>query len=91
MSDIPDAKMLSAEQIEVRNTLLAAFGPILKGGDLVRALGFESFEALRQARRQKRLGIPIFAPPARRGLFAYTCDVADWIHGLRERARSGDS
>ncbi len=90
MTDFEDAESLTPDRAELRNTMLAAFGPVLKGSELVRALGFDSIEALRQARRQKRVGVPVFLAPARRGLFAYTCDVADWLHDLRTRAKGGE-
>ena len=70
--------------------MLAAFGPVLKGSDLVRALGFDTMEALRQAKRQKRVGVTVFTAPARKGLFAYTCDVADWLCDLRMGAKGGE-
>lgn len=70
MVDVDDAEMITPERAEVRSTLLAAFGPLLKGNELARALGFDSTEALRQAKRQKRIGVPVFAAPARKGLFA---------------------
>lgn len=90
MTDVEDAESLTPERSEVRNTMLAAFGPVLKGSELVRALGFDSMEALRQAKRQKRVGVPVFPAPARKGLFAYTCDVADWLHNLRAQAKGGE-
>ncbi|MDK8187290.1 MULTISPECIES: hypothetical protein [Sphingomonas] len=83
----PDA---TSERAEVRSTMLAAFGPVLKGSDLVRALGFDTMEALRQAKRQKRVGVTVFTAPARKGLFAYTCDVADWLCDLRMGAKGGE-
>lgn len=63
MTDVEDAESLTPERSEVRNTMLAAFGPVLKGSELVRALGFDSMEALRQAKRQKRVGVPVFLAP----------------------------
>ncbi len=90
MTDAKDDGSQTPERAEVRSAMLAAFGPMLKGNELVRALGFESLEALRQAKRQKRVGVPVFAAPARRGLFAYTCDVADWLHDLRAQAKGGE-
>lgn len=90
MTDVVDAEGITPERAEVRSTMLAAFGPVLRGNELVRALGFDSMEALRQAKRQKRVGVPVFVAPARKGHFAYTCDVADWLHDLRTQAKGGE-
>ena len=90
MAHIKDAESVILERAELRSTLLKAFGPVLKGHELVRALGFDSMEALRQAKRQKRIGVPVFPAPARKGLFAYTCDVADWLHDLRMQSKGGE-
>lgn len=90
MTHVEDVEWLTPERTEVRNTMLAAVGPLLKGSELVRALGFDSMEALRQAKRQKRIGVPVFPAPSRKGLFAYTCDVADWLHNLRAQEKGGE-
>lgn len=64
---------------ELKNDLLKLHGPIIGGQDLARALGFNSLKALRQAKSRDLLGLTVFTPPKRRGLYAVTSDVAEWI------------
>ncbi len=64
---------------QLRDEFLDLYGPVIGGTDLVRALGYGNAAAFRQARRQGRIGLKIFALPARRGSFALSTDVADWL------------
>jgi hypothetical protein len=70
---------------ELRREMDASRGPLLGGIALARALGLESLAALRQARRRGRIAINLFSLPQRRGYFALTADVAEWL----ARARLG--
>jgi len=72
---------------ELRREMDASRGPLLGGIALARALGLESLAALRQARRRGRITINLFSLPQRRGYFALTADVAEWL----ARARLGVS
>ena len=54
-------------------------GPLISGPDLWRALGFKSASAFHQAHSRGLLGVRVFKIPNRRGLFAITADVSDWI------------
>ncbi|PZU47452.1 MAG: hypothetical protein DI568_09630 [Sphingomonas sp.] len=63
----------------MRDELFGIYGPVIGGSDLVRALGYSNAAAFRQARRQGRVGLNIFNLPARRGSFALSADVADWL------------
>jgi hypothetical protein len=60
-------------------SLLDQYGPLMAGEQLVRALGFTSAAAMRQAKRRGLTGVRIFNMPNRRGVFALTTDVANWI------------
>lgn len=75
---------------ELRTTLEDRHGPVLGGGDLRRALGYVNAAALRQARRRGQVTVPLFTLPKRRGMFALTRDVADWLSDARTRAIGGD-
>jgi hypothetical protein len=46
-----------------------------------KAMGFKSPDALRQARRDGRLPISMFRIPGRRGWFAATQAVIEWLDG----------
>jgi len=68
--------------------LLSRHGPLMSGGDLWRTLGYSSGEAFRKARAQNRLEISVFSLPNRRGTFAFTRHVADWIKNLAMEVNS---
>lgn len=59
--------------------LLAEHGPLLNGKELWQTLGFRSSAAFRQAKLRDVIGVPVFSLPDRRGTFAFTADVADWL------------
>jgi len=59
--------------------LVDAHGLILSAGTAARVLGFSSTDALRLARSRGRLQIPMFRVDGRRGWFASTRDVAQWL------------
>ena len=64
--------------------LVAGHGPLLSGEDLWRNLGFRNSAAFRQAKLRGQLDIRVFSLPNRRGTFAFTHDVADWLRSLDE-------
>lgn len=67
---------------EVANELISTHGPLISGEDLWKTIGFTSAAAFRQARAQERLEITVFSLPNRRGTFAFTKHVADWLKNL---------
>lgn len=69
----------SSLQTELRESLLRIHGPLLGGEALVAALGHRSAASLRQARRRGQVAVPLFTISNRRGWFALTQDVADWL------------
>lgn len=70
-------------QAELRESLLRSHGPLLGGGALVAALGHRSAASLRQARRRGQVAVTLFTVPNRRGWFALTQEVADWLVSVR--------
>ncbi len=62
--------------------LLERHGPLIRGEDLVRYIGLESSNALRMAAQRGSLGFPVLKIPGRRGRFARTRDVADWLASM---------
>ncbi len=70
----------------LRAEMVRMHGPLLGGSTLVVALGLTNAAALRQARRRGHVAVALFTLPKRRGYFALTRDVADWLaqarHGL---------
>lgn len=71
----PDAKLAN----EMQRQLLAQYGPLLGGSALHQALGFASAAAMRQAAIRNQVGVRLFTIANRRGKFALTRDVADWL------------
>jgi len=59
--------------------LVQEHGPLLDAAATAKAMGFRTSDALRQARRDGRLAIPMFKIPGRRGWFSSTHAVAEWL------------
>lgn len=59
--------------------LVQEYGPLLDAAATAKAMGFRTSDALRQARRDGRLTIPMFKIKGRRGWFASTPAVAAWL------------
>lgn len=72
----------------LRNELESRHGPLLGGPTLVAALGLASAAALRQARKRGHVAVAVFTLPKRRGVFALTRDVADWLAQARTDSAS---
>lgn len=72
-----------AQQLETE--LFEKYGPILTGHDLIKCLGYSSLAALRQAVSRDKAPVPIFSIEERRGKFALTKDVAQWLAEQRNQ------
>lgn len=59
--------------------LTKIYGPLLASRDLWKILGFASPAAYRQSRTRGQLPITEFKIEGRRGKFALTLDVANWL------------
>jgi len=68
------------------NQLLEEHGPLISGEDLWKTIGFTSASAFKQAKSKHRLDIPVFSLPNRRGSYAFTMHVADWLRKLAKEA-----
>ena len=81
---------LNAEVLktQLRQEMEQVHGPLLGGTKLVAALGHANAASLRQARRRGRVPVPLFSLPQRRGFFALTRDIADWLAEARLTAAS---
>lgn len=62
--------------------MLREYGPLMGGEDLRRALGYRTWSAFARAVRAEALLVKVFEIPGRRGRFALTQDVADWLAQL---------
>lgn len=59
--------------------LYQRYGPMIGGAELAHVMGFRNTAALRQARRRGKIDVRTFRIAGRRGLFALTLDVSDWL------------
>lgn len=59
--------------------LLTRYGPMLGGRELYAALGFKSYAAFHRCKQLGELGVTVFTLPGRRGWFALTGDIAEWL------------
>lgn len=78
-----ESRDLGALKRHLRQELEQLHGPLLGGPKLIGALGHANAASLRQARRRGRVSVPLFTLPKRRGFFALTRDVADWLAEAR--------
>ncbi|MDP3607792.1 MAG: hypothetical protein Q8R74_01810 [Methylophilus sp.] len=62
------------------------YGPIISGVNLRTALGFNTYAAFYRSMQLEELGVKVFRLAGRKGWFAKTADVADWI----EKQSKGD-
>jgi len=67
---------------KLADELLSEHGPLISGEDLWRTMGFSNAGAFRQAKAQGRIEVPVFSLPNRRGTYAFTKHVADWLRNL---------
>ena len=86
--EVNDVTERLPEQIgeELASELLSKNGPLISGETLWKAIGFSNAGAFRQAKAQGRLEIPVFSLPNRRGTYAFTRHVADWLRNLATEA-----
>jgi hypothetical protein len=64
--------------------------PVLSGAETARILGFPTTEALYKARQAGRLPIDMFRVPGRRGWFASTPAVREWLQSVLSTDASRD-
>lgn len=76
-----------ALETELYKTLSSRYGEMIGGDKLRLVLGFSSLSALCQAISRDTLGLPVFHVTGRRGRFALTIDVADWLTTKRQAAK----
>jgi len=78
--------MLSDSPNNLTDQLLGRYGPTLGGRDLYAALGFKTYAAFHRSKQRGELGANVFTLPGRRGWFALTVNVAEWLETQADRA-----
>ncbi|MDN3578273.1 hypothetical protein QWZ03_16005 [Chitinimonas viridis] len=71
---------------ELSQELTAEYGPMLGSEALVKVLGYRSSGAFQQALTRGTIPVPVFRIEYRRGCFALTRDVAQWLSRQRATA-----
>ena len=66
-------------------------GPLMQGRDLWKVLGYPSSKAMVMARRRGTVPVTLFEIPSRRGVFAYTEEVARWVANVRQQGASRET
>jgi hypothetical protein len=84
-----------AEERQYRETKLAEFrseyGHVIGAYRLFKIFGFESYAAFKQSLRRGALVMPLFTISGRRGQFAITEDVVDWLVTQWRLSRQGNA
>lgn len=71
--------------------LLQTHGPLMGGRHLWRALGYPTAQAFSKAVERNTVPIATFRIPHRRGRFALTNDVVQWLHLASGRSNHAPS
>jgi len=71
---------MNAQQLA--KSLTQQYGPLLKGKELMIHLGFSTPGSFARARKRGLLEVKVFDLEGRRGPFALTEEVAEWVAGL---------
>lgn len=67
---------------ELELQLMQLHGPLIGGAELQKCLGFRSAASFRRAVKLKLIDLKIFEIPNRKGMFAFTSDVACWLYEI---------
>ena len=63
----------------LEHDFISQYGPVLTGDALIKCLGYPTKSALRQAIAKDKVDVPIFHLKNRKGQFALSKDVAQWL------------
>lgn len=72
--------MICTSREKLEDQLLVRFGPTISGRVLYAALGFKTYAAFYRSKQRGEVGVNVFTLPGRRGWFALTADVAEWLN-----------
>ncbi len=71
--------MVPAASNSLSDQLIRLYGPTLGGRDLYAALGYKTYAAFHRSKQRDEVGVNLFTLPGRRGWFALTTDIAEWL------------
>ena len=75
------------QEDKILDRLLAAHGELMGGMDLAKCLGYRTARAFQHAATSALLPVKVFTVHGRRGRFARTQDVAEWLQRLGDQER----
>jgi len=67
--------------------LLNKYGPLLGGDDLVNLLGYKTKAAFYRSVRMNTVGVEVFNISGRKGKFALTENVANWLDSFNKTTK----
>jgi hypothetical protein len=67
--------------------LLNKYGPLVGGEELICILGFKTKAAFYRSLRMNKLGVEVFNIEGRKGKFALTENVADWLSSFNKKTK----
>ncbi len=70
-------------KINLEQQILEKYGWLVSGPDLYGLLGYKTKVAFNQAYRRGTINVPVFDIANRRGKFALTKDIAEWMTDCR--------
>lgn len=73
------AESVNELQKILEKQLLDQYGPMLTGKPLSKVLGYPTYEAFRQSVVRDTVSVSVFRIKGRRGTFALTSDIAQWL------------
>ena len=76
---------MNAQQLA--KSLTQQYGPLIKGKDLMVHLGFSTPGSFARARKLGLLEVAVFDLQGRRGPFALTEEVAEWVASLSVKSQ----
>lgn len=89
-SRIKGNRMFMNEKEELKAELIRdlsrRYGELVGGDVLRRLLGYQTMAAFRQAIKRKTLNLPTFFMEGRRGRYALTVDIAEWMSTTKTEA-----
>lgn len=74
---------------DLESKILVGYGALLDSSQLAKLLGYPSTDAVRTARKRGKLPIPMFRLPNRKGWYANSTEVANWLRTVAPREGLG--
>ena len=70
---------------DLKDRLFKLYGPMIGGAELRKILGYNAANTFNRAKRLNLISVHIFNLPMRRGSFALTSDIAEWLNKVSRK------